>query len=120
FRSQTALKQTQDSKSACETEFWDLQTERASEPSLLIYEINNSERNPLIGHNTSERVAQHCIIPTPTGPTKFNMTFVSSLLASSGALLFAGTVWYITSNAKYELFIWHPTLMALTLLMATF
>ncbi|CAG8649864.1 1851_t:CDS:2, partial [Cetraspora pellucida] len=80
----------------------------------------DSEYNPLIGHNTSEGVAQHGNIPTPTGPTKFNMAFVSFLFASCGALLFAGTVWYITSNAEHTFFIWHPTLMALTLLMATF
>ncbi|CAG8664018.1 8153_t:CDS:1, partial [Scutellospora calospora] len=95
----------------------------------------NSEdvQRPLIDQSSSEfhsshdiprevapQHAQHGKIPTPTGPTKFNMAFVSFLFASAGTLLFASTVWYITFTAKYEFFIWHPTLMALTLLMATF
>ncbi|CAI2178272.1 1097_t:CDS:2 [Funneliformis geosporum] len=58
-------------------------------------------------------------IPTPIGSTAFNMSFVFSLLVSVGALLFASTVWYITSTADYLFFIWHPTLMSLMLLMTT-
>lgn len=56
---------------------------------------------------------------TPTGSINFNMSFVFSLLVSLGALLFASTVWYITSSVDYFFFIWHPTLMAMVLLMAT-
>ncbi|RHZ90009.1 hypothetical protein Glove_9g143 [Diversispora epigaea] len=58
-------------------------------------------------------------IPTPTGTTKFNMTFTFSLFASAGSLLFAGTVWYIMANAEYLFFIWHPVLMATVLLFTT-
>ncbi|CAB4382689.1 unnamed protein product [Rhizophagus irregularis] len=56
---------------------------------------------------------------TPTGSINFNMSFVFSLLVSFGALLFASTVWYIASSVDYFFFIWHPTLMAMVLLMAT-
>ncbi|RIA96934.1 eukaryotic cytochrome b561-domain-containing protein [Glomus cerebriforme] len=47
------------------------------------------------------------------------MSFVFSLLVSLGAFLFASTVWYITSSVDYFFFIWHPTLMAMVILMAT-
>jgi hypothetical protein len=58
-------------------------------------------------------------ISTPIGQTNFSMSFVFTLLVSLGALLFASTVWYITSSVDYFFFIWHPTLMAMVLLMAT-
>jgi len=80
---------------------------------------------PLIDQNSSlsqplatRSHAEHSI-STPIGPTAFNMSFVFSLLVSFGALLFTGTVWYITSSADYLFFVWHPTLMSTVLLMAT-
>ncbi|CAG8829987.1 40633_t:CDS:2 [Gigaspora margarita] len=84
--------------------------------------LDQSSSQYHISHDIPREVtpSQHSKIPTPTGPTDFNMAFVSFLLASSGVLLFSGTVWYITYNAEYILFIWHPTLMALTIFMATF
>jgi hypothetical protein len=41
------------------------------------------------------------------------------LTASLGALLFSSTVWYITWNVDYFFFVWHPTLMALTIFTVT-
>ncbi|CAG8640565.1 18216_t:CDS:2, partial [Dentiscutata erythropus] len=126
------------------TKFWDSQEE--GRINILLFGLkklvkstssqrksmvsqNSEDVQPLIDQSSSqynhdisvrELTPQHGKIPTPTGPTEFNMAFVSFLFAGSGALLFAGTVWYITSNVPYEFFIWHPTLMALTLLTTTF
>ena len=82
---------------------------------------------PLIDQNQNGSLSQpletrsyaKLSIPTPIGPTDFNMSFIFSLLVSFGALLFAGTVWYIMSSADYIFFVWHPTLMSMVLLMAT-
>jgi len=90
----------------------------------------NSEDNiakPLIDHNSSlpqysstePANFSNVSIPTPTGPTNFNMSFVFSLLVVLGTFLFAGTVWYITSSVDYFFFIWHPLLMAMVVSMAT-
>ncbi|GBB92046.1 hypothetical protein RclHR1_19590002 [Rhizophagus clarus] len=84
----------------------------------------NSEddiEEPLINNSSSTELtnSSNVSIPTPISSTNFNMSFIFSLLASLGALLFASTVWYITSSTEYIFFIWHPTLMATVLLMAT-
>uniref|UniRef100_A0A1D1XIG5 Cytochrome b561 domain-containing protein 1 n=1 Tax=Anthurium amnicola TaxID=1678845 RepID=A0A1D1XIG5_9ARAE len=47
------------------------------------------------------------------------MSYIFSLLAGFGAFLFASTIWYITISVDYFYFIWHPTLMAMVVLMAT-
>nr|CAG8507804.1 5509_t:CDS:2 [Entrophospora candida] len=47
------------------------------------------------------------------------MAFILYLTASLGALLFSSTVWYIMWNVDYFFFVWHPTLMALTIFMVT-
>jgi len=73
----------------------------------------------IIDSSISSKTLQNVSISTLISPTNFNMSFVSTLLVSLGALLFASTVWYITSSADYFFFIWHPTLMAMVLLMAT-
>jgi hypothetical protein len=71
---------------------------------------------PLIDNNNTNTYTE----PTNlSNVSKFNMSFVFSSLMSLGALLFASTVWYIMSSVDYFFFIWHPTLMAMVLLMAT-
>ncbi|CAG8731912.1 15839_t:CDS:2 [Acaulospora morrowiae] len=79
----------------------------------------DDSQSPLLDQNGIQPTEQSLQIPTLTGPTKINMSFIFSLVASSGVFLFAGTVWYIVFDAEYEFFIWHPTLMALVLLSIT-
>ena|ERR1043165_1117249 len=81
--------------------------------------IDQNSSLPQYSASTEPSRLTNVTISTPIGPTNFNMSFIFSLLASLGALLFASTVWYITSSVDYFFFIWHPTLMAMVLLMAT-
>ncbi|KAG9292254.1 hypothetical protein G9A89_000272 [Geosiphon pyriformis] len=63
---------------------------------------------------------EHLPLSTPTGAAFFNVAFVFYWIATAGSLAFLALVCYVVLKTKnFDLFMWHPLLMSLTLLLLT-
>uniref|UniRef100_A0A1D1XQU1 Cytochrome b561 n=1 Tax=Anthurium amnicola TaxID=1678845 RepID=A0A1D1XQU1_9ARAE len=69
--------------------------------------------------STSDIREDKFTIPTPTGPTYCDLGFMWFTVATTGVILFTGTLWWILFQAESSLFLWHPTCMSFALVFVT-
>src|SRR5690242_3702161 len=82
--------------------------------------MSSRETQPLLPSTTTPDIREdEFIIPTPLGPTNFDLRFLSFAVATTGVILFAGTLGWIVFQADSSLFLLHPICMSLTLVFVT-
>lgn len=69
--------------------------------------------------STSDIREDKFTLPTPVGPTYFDLGFMWFTVATSGVILFTGTLWWILFQANSSLFLLHPTCMSFALVFVT-
>ena len=91
--------------------------------------MSSRENQPLLSNplpsasylptSTSDIREDKLTIPTPVGPTYCDLGFMWFTVATTGVILFTGTLWWILFQAESSLFLLHPTCMSFALVFVT-